>query len=330
MTPLEANELKNTAQTVADLMTTLGAHEAITPTPDAVDFSKAHIITLPDGRKVADLSEHHRKAAEFLKPARRKGHARPKTLQSLIDWSNRFKGETSVLYANPDMASPTITCIADYHAEGPATATDITGDPTARHCSHRATYAFPLSNEWKAWMAVAKTELDKDEMGEFIEKYALDVMDPTPAIIAGEISDANEGWENRLIETAQRLEGKYGQLSELLHMSKHFEVHETSNLKVVTNRDTGEKEIQFLNEHSAPDGQPLRVPNLITIAIPVFLNGAPYRMTVRFRYRKSGQTLKFSLSIYNWERVFEAAFEEATANAQQETGLPLFLGEPEG
>lgn len=287
----------------------------------------AHLITVPKGKEVKDLTMEVRRAAEYFKPLRRTGTAKLTDLQSLILWANRFKGDSSVLYAKNNMQEPSLTCIADYHLEGPVDGTTI--EPTARHCSHRAVYNFPLSDEWRAWMKVSGTPLEKDDMGEFIEQWAKDIMDPTPAILKGAEAEKNEPWENRLIATARQIEGRYGQLTQLLAMSRMFQVHETSNLTVKTNRDTGEQEVQFLNEHKTPDGKPLNVPNLIIITIPVFLGGAPYRMAVRFRYRKAGGSVKFILSIYNPERVFEAAFREATTQAEEATGLPLFLGSPE-
>ncbi|WP_420010598.1 DUF2303 family protein [Tateyamaria sp.] len=83
------------------------------------------------------------------------------------------------------------------------------------------------------------------------------------------------------------------------------------------------------HEHKAPDGKPLQIPNLIIIAIPVFMGGAPYRMPVRFRYRKLGGEVRFILSIYNPEKAFEAAFKEAVEAATTETDLPTFMGTPE-
>ncbi|MEP3035307.1 MAG: DUF2303 family protein, partial [Pseudoruegeria sp.] len=236
---------------------------------------------------------------------------------------------------NPVMSAPGLTCIADYHAQGDIDNINPDGDPTASHCHHRAIYDFPLSNEWKAWMAVTgagnqlpKT-MSKDEMGEFIELHALDIMDPTPAIIQGNENDENESWENRLIQTSQKIEGRFGQLTQFLGMSKQFQIHETSNLTIVSNRETGEKEIQFVNEHKAPDGKPLRLPTLLIIAIPVFLGGAPYRMAVRFRYKKSGSNVVFTLQVLNPEKVFEAAFKEAVQTATDETGLLTLMGTPE-
>lgn len=319
---------ENPAETMRDVMADLMHHTIVDADPDWTPTA-ADLITIPEKRRVVDVAEHRRKALEFLKPAHRKGTARMADLDSFIAWANRFKGKTSALFADPDMEAPTLTCIADYHAAGPADATTPTGDPSARHCHHRATYDFPLSEEWKAWLDVSGEPLKKDVLGEFIEAQAKDIMDPTPAILKGGVSDKNQPWENRLIETAKKIEGRYGQLTQLLQLSKQFQVHETSNLTVKTNRDSGEQEIQFVNEHKAPDGKPLQIPNLIIIAIPVFMGGAPYRMPVRFRYRKLGGEVRFILSIYNPEKAFEAAFKEAVEAATTETDLPTFMGTPE-
>jgi hypothetical protein len=325
---ISATMHQNTAETMRDVMEKLGGTEHITE-PESFDLTKSHLVATPSHRSIQDLTEKHRNAAEYLKPARRKGTARLDDLQSIIAWSNRFKGETSALFAKPDMAAPTLTCIADYHADGPVDQADPSGDPTARHCHHRAIYSFPLSDEWNAWMGISGKPLDKDDMGEFIEAQAKDIMDPTPAMLEGTVADKNENWENRLIQTAQQIEGRYGQLTQLLAMSKQFQVFESSDLKVSTNRDTGESEIQFLTEHKDTAGKPLNIPNLIIIAIPVFMGGAPYRMPVRFRYRKMGGTVRFIMSIYNPEKAFEAAFKEAIEQATAETELPTFMGSPE-
>ena len=319
---------ENPAETMRDVMADLMHHTIVDAAPDW-NPTVADLITVPANRSVIDVSPYRRDALEFMKPARREGTAKLADLASLIAWTNRFKGDTSALFANPDMTAPTLTCIADYHAAGPVDVNTTSGDPTARHCHHRAVYDFPLSDDWKAWMAVSGRGMAKDDLGEFIEAQAKDIMDPTPAILAGTESTKNHPWENRLIQTAAQIEGRYGQLSQLLAMSKQFQVHETSNLTVATNRDTGEAQIQFVNEHKTPDGKPLKIPNLIIIAIPVFRGGAPYRMPVRFRYRKMAGEVKFILSLYNPEKAFEAAFREAVDQATADTALPVLMGTPE-
>ena len=269
-TKLESSAYENPAETMRDVMAKLGHHDAI-DTPENLDLTKAHLVTVPEKRRIEDLSKFHREAAEYLKPARRMGTARLADLASMIDWANRFKGATSVMYANPDMAAPTLTCIADYHAGGSVDLSSPQGDPTAMPCKHRGVYDFPLSDEWKIWMAASGQPMDKDEFGEFIEANAKDIMDPTPPVLQLNQSEQNQPWE----------------------------------------------------------GKPLNIPNLIIIAIPVFLSGAAYRMPVRVRYRKNGASLKFTLTIYNPKKSFDASFDETVADAREATDLPIFMGKPE-
>lgn len=328
MTNTTPQNLENIAETIFDISKKLTPIERIN-SDSANPTTKPHLLSVPDGRKVVDATEMHIKALEYLRPIRRKGTANLADLESLISWSNRFKGESSALFASPDMKSPKLTCIADYHAQGAPDPISPDGDETARHCHHRAVYSFPLSPEWTAWKEIDGQALGKDQLGEFIEANAKDILDPTPAILSGKSTEATEPWEARMIQTATQIDGRFGQLSQLLQLSRRFQVFETANLTVETNRDTGEASIQFLNEHNDKDGAPLKIPNLIMIAIPVFLGGAPYRMAVRFRYRKAGPDVKFFLSIYNPEKSFEDAFKEACNTAREKTNLPLFIGTPE-
>jgi hypothetical protein len=324
-TPLITGE--NIAQTVRDVMADFDLVETIqrsdTPTSDA------HLVALPTHRQIHDLTSHHRAALEYLKPLRRRGTAKLADLDSFIAWANRFKGADSAIFAAPDAQSPSLLCIADYHTSGPADPLNKDGDPTARHCAHRASYDFPVSKEWRAWKGISGRSLDKGELGDFIEANALDIENPTPAILALDASKAKAGWESRMIETAQRIEGRFGQLGQLLSLSKSFAIYESSDLSVKVNRDTGEQQIQFLNEHKGADGQPISLPNLYMITVPVFENGALFRLPVRFQYKKSGSTVKFKLTLHNPERVFDIAFREAVDTAERGTELPVFFGKPE-
>ena len=142
---------ENPAQTMRKAMETIGMAECIVMPNDEkgeTPFNTPHLVSIPEKRRIEDVTDKIQRAAEFLKPARRKGTARLSDLQSLIDWASRFKGDTTALFAQPNMAAPTLTCIADYHAAGPIDATSPSGDPSARHCHHRAVYDFPLSDVW--------------------------------------------------------------------------------------------------------------------------------------------------------------------------------------
>lgn len=321
---------ENVAETMRNTIEELSHHDVIkTPTPEEA-FKGATIIDEPQGRTVTDLTEKVRAAAEYLKPARRKGVARMTDLASIINWSNRFKGDTSALFADDNRDAPKLTCIADYHGEGPIDVASDIGDPTARHCHHRAVYSFPMSDEWKAWQKISGVALAKDEMGAFIEENAKDFQDPTPAILQRSYAAAdNADWEDRMIEIAQKIDKRFGQLRQLLTMSTQFQVYESSHLTVTSNRDTGESSIQFLDEHKDKDGAPISIPQLFIIAIPVFRNGPLWRLPVRFMYRKAGSDVKFTFTLYNDDKAFDAAFTEALETARTGTELPLFIGHPE-
>lgn len=311
-----------------DAMATLGDVQTL-------DLSKVNplltpvAVTTPTNRTVQLLNDDLVKTLERFKPTQRKGTANLKDLTSLIDWVNRFKGETTALFADPDTSAPKIVAIADYHAEGPVTIDGENGDPTARHCQHKATFAFPISDEWKAWTRVSGEPMTKENLAEFIDEHALDVLDPTPAMIAGKVTEQTQDWEKRLITIAHKIDGRFGQLQQLMQMSRQFTVHETSNISVTTNRDTGESEISFVNEHKDQSGNKLKIPNLFTIAIPVFVGSTPYRMAVRFRYRKVGGDVRFILQIYNADKVFKAAMQDAVSHVTEETKIPAFYGTAE-
>ena len=331
MLDLEKNEtFENPAQTMRDTMREIGLTELIDSPTDKGDLLSPWVVTIPTGRTIENLTQQRLEAAQLFKPLRRKGTARLKDLDSLIAWANRFKGDSSVLFSDPDQSNPTLQCIANYHGAGPSNSDGSSGDSTAEHCDHRAVYDFPLSKEWRKWMGASGSPMDKDEMGEFLEANAKDIQDPTPNILGLRHDDANiENWEKRLINTARQIEGRYGQLSQLLALSRHFQVYESTNLEVSSNRDTGEQSIQFTNEHKDKDGAPIKIPNLIIITIPVFEGGAAYRMPVRFRYRKKGSSLAFILTAYNPQAAFDDALSGAVQTAAEATGLEVFMGQPE-
>ena len=320
---------ENIAQTVAKIMEQHGAVDMLLRDTILPNLGTPLLMAVPAGQQVQDFTDKLRAAQSFLKPFQRKGTATMQDLASLIAWANRFKGDNSALYASNTGDTPKLTCIADYHFEGPAQITDM-GDPTARHGHHRATYAFPLSRQWKAWQAQSGKPVSGVEMGEFLENFILDVIDPpmsltSPGIRGSEASEA----DLRLIDIARRLDGSFGNANQLLGMAKSFTVNESADYMVAHNSTTGEATIQIKSEHIDGNGQPIKVPKLFLIAIPVFENGPAYRLPVRFQYRKAGPTVKFVLTLHDPKHAMDHAFTEATQQASQDTSLPLFIGSPE-
>ena len=284
------------------------------------------VVAIPDNMREIDLTDRIEKLETKLAPWRRTGTAHLQDLESLIAWANRNKGESSALFATVS-AEPSLTCIADYHLSGAPEMDYISRDPKASHCRHRAHYAFPLSQEWKIWTKQSGALMNKAELGAFVEANAKDMLTPSAALINN--TDQQEPWERNMQLVAQAVRGRFGTPDTLINLSRRFEVNETSNITTSRNPDTGETSFNFVNQHQQPDGSPVQIANLFLIALPVFENGALYRIPVRFRYQKSGQEVKFALTLHNPELALRDAVEEALTVAKEKTGLPLFRGKPE-
>lgn len=244
-------------------------------------------------------------------PQSRAGTANFTAIESLIEHINRFKDEDSALFAVDDRQHPSITAVLDYHCAGSK------GEP--RHGAHRSDFAFPLSDEWQAWSKQDGEAMSMGEFAAFLEDRIIDVLD-TPS-------------EADLSEDLRRFVGTVGGAiaspNKLIELSVGLKVNDNSVVKQAVNLASGEAQIQFVSEHVDDQGQPLKVPNLFLIAIPVFKNGPAYRIAARLRYRKTAAGLTFFYQLWRADRTFDHSFQEACVRVRDETELPLMFGTPE-
>lgn len=297
-----------------------------TITIDDLNVGRGQYIAHSKDQTLVDITATQKRAAEMLAPWRRTGTAKLRELDSLIQWTNRNKGDNSALFADPDQAKPSLTAIANYHGAG-APANFGEKDATASHCDHRAVYDFPVSKEWTLWNKISGQSMASDDLANLIEDNIKDIIDPTPPLLGS--GAPKEDWEKRLLEVAGKFDAKFGTVAQLVRMSREFTINESSDLTAQVNRDTGEQVFQFKNEHKDAQGSKISIPTLFLIIIPVFEMGAVYRLPVRFRYRKSGPTIKFTLTLHDPQKAFDDAFDEACNTAVKETDLPLFVGTAE-
>jgi hypothetical protein len=245
-------------------------------------------------------------------PVARKGTAHLTSIESLIDHTNRFKDTDSVLFAVDDRAKPSITAVLDYHRTGAA------GDP--RYGIHRSLFQFPLSDEWKAWTKHDGEAFTMGEFAAFLEDRIIDVLDLIPG-------------EDSLPEDMQRfvntVGGSIASPTKLIELSVGLKVNERSAVKEAINLKSGEAQVQFVAEHVDDAGEPLRVPGLFLIGIPVFNQGPIYRLAARLRYRKTPNGLVFFYQLWRADRTFDHSFREACERVRVETDLPMLFGTPE-
>ena len=244
-------------------------------------------------------------------PTERKGTASHTRLDSFIAHTNRFKDVNSAVFASDDPATPNLITVFDYHPEGP-------NHYIANGQTHRAKYAFPLSDEWKAWSASNAKSMAMSDFAAFLEDRIVDVVaDADPASPAAKDFVAKTG-------------GNIASPSKLITIARGLQVNEASVLREARNLSTGEAELVFQSEHLDANGAKLTLPNLFMICIPVFARSPVfYQLLARFRYRKAGSGITFSYELWRADLVFEQAFSEACDLVREQTALPLFVGKPE-
>jgi hypothetical protein len=282
------------------------------------------VITEPGGGQkfvsVRSLLEEYRQH-----PERRTGTAILDDLDSFIAHVNRFSNPDSALFANPDIKDPSLLAVLDYHQAVNTPLVDEATDAPVKarlalpqFAKHRTLYRFPLSEEWKAWQAVDSKGMSEIEFAEFLEDRINDIGSPP--------FDPN----GMAMKMAEKLGCAFAEPSRLIELSRGLKVHVDHKYKGANTLSTGEVAFQWSEEHKDEAGQPLKVPNLFVVCIPVFFNSKElFPIPVRLRYRIGGGRVQWTLKLYQDDVVFNIAFGEAAAQAANETGLPIFTGKPE-
>lgn len=258
-------------------------------------------------------------------PRFRRGTAALTRIESFVDHVKRFGDGDTVVFADDSRTAPKLTAILDYHR---ADQNEVDAEGNARrqhgdyrHGKHRTTFAFPLSDEWKAWIAKDGVVLSMAQFALFLEDRIGDIAlagDDFPEDVARFVA-VNGG------------EGSIADYATLIELSRGLKVYEQANVEEATNLASGEGHIRFSVEHETRgrSGGVLKVPTMFFIAIPVFNKGPFYRIAARLRYRKTAEGVKFWFDLYRADRSFDHAFVEAVDKVEAETPATVLFGSPE-
>ena len=292
-----------------DLVATLGA-EASQPDIVIVDTKGlGHDLppTVPIGfdRKTQTFKSLKSLVHEFRDvAARRRGTAKADTLASFIELVVRHKDEQSALFGKTSWPDPKLTAVLNYNAAG----------HEARQADHRIVYAFPLTEEFKAWVTGNAKPLEQEAFAAFLEEHAEELAAP----MDGELSEY------------ERLFGeKMATPSEVLALSRHLEVFVSARAKQGIRLQTGERTVEFSEEHKNSKGDQIVVPGIFIVSVPAFVDGDAVRIPARLRYRVSGGKVVWFYQLYRWESFLREQVGRDLKDAAAETGLPAFEGAPE-
>lgn len=301
---------KTDAQAIIDFTReTHGTDVKIAATPRG---EGAVFAAVPAGMKLESLK---RFADEYRdRPERRDGAAAIEDTASFIAQVNRFKDDDSAIFVCSDRAKPSLTCVFDYHRQGPA------GDP--RFGKHRAVYAPKFDRSWLKWAPAnpdGETQheaRDQAEFAGFLEERADDLA-PPPEV------------DSPLGKVAAKLMTKFAGPAAMWDLAKGLHIYESAEARDQVDISTGEVKVIFTTEHKDAQGQPLNIPKLFCVAVPVFHRGPLYEMAVRLRYRRAGGRILWIIDPYRVDVIFDHAFKEIVEKVQAETGIAPIFGAPE-
>lgn len=271
------------------------------------DGEAVEVLSLPKGKTIQSMKPF---LDEYLDaPERRRGTARLTTLLSFVEHVNRFKDDHSAVFADiANQSAPRLIGVLNYNEKA-------AGSP--RFGDHRAEYAFPISDEWKAWTN-KKDAMGLADFAEFLEEHVGDIVDPTTL-----------PKESATLAEAKQLGITLATPQALMETSRGLTIHVKAGITNATRLSSGETQVDFKEEHQGADGKALVVPGGFAIAIPVFRLGTPYLLLVRLRYRVDGNKVLWFFAISKVAKSFETAITKVCEQATAGTELPLFYGSPE-
>jgi uncharacterized protein YfdQ (DUF2303 family) len=239
-----------------------------------------------------------------VEPERRRGTAHATTLKSFIDLILWHKDADSALFAKTDWPGPSLSAIVNYHQQ----------DKTARHLDHRIVYDFPVTDEFRAWVDRDAKPFNQSEFAAFIEEHASELASP----FDGERSEYEV-----LFKTS------FATPTDMVTLSRGLQVNIDAVVKNAVTLQSGEGEIQFVEEHRTAGGEKLIIPGLFMVAVPAFLDGEAIRLPARLRYRASGGKISWFYQLYRWKFWLRDRIQKDLSEVEAATELRGFEGSPE-
>lgn len=250
-------------------------------------------------RSIRPLIEEFRTA-----PPRRRGVAHADTLKSFIDLINRHKNKDSVIFGKTTWPEPQLTAVINYDREGIA----------ARPGDHRIVYTFPLTEEFTTWVNTNAKPMGQAEFAAFLEEHAAELAAPLEA----EAADYGRLFGETMATP-----------SEIVALSRHLEVFVGAKAKQGVRLQSGERQVEFSEEHLNAKGEPVAIPGIFMVSVPAFVDGEAVRIPARLRYRIAGGEIRWFYQLYRWERFLREQVSRDLMEAGRRTELPTFEGRPE-
>lgn len=235
-------------------------------------------VVVPGDYKITNL-EHY-----LTEPTRKKGAAEMRDAASFIAYYKAHEGETSAIYGSYD--PPSFRAVFNDHSGAGAGWRDF-----------YATYACPLSPEWKIWIAANGKQKIQADFALFMEDNNLDIVEPAAA--------------------------------DMLLISRTLEAKSKVSFSSGIRLSNGEQELTYDEQIQGTAGKgKLTIPEQFVVGIPVFDGGPRYAVTCRLRYRINGGSLVMWYDILRPHKIVEDAVKAIWKQIEDGTGETIFNGQP--
>lgn len=237
-------------------------------------------------------------AARQPGPRRRSGQVDLGSIDSLIDYVNRFgraggakDGDPGGAVAFAPVNPPGITAILDYHPAGRG---------TTAWCEERATYRAQFSRQWLTWTGHEGKPLGQVPFGDFIEANQRD------------LRSGAEG---------------YASATTMIQVARNLVINSAGKFQRTVNPTTGEGTLVVKDEHDAATST--KIPSTFALAIPVFEGDAElYPVEALLRFTMANGTPQFAFLLQNKAEVLEFALAGLRTKVAEGCGIPVFVGNP--
>lgn len=161
---------------------------------------------------------------------------------------------------------------------------------------HTAALEFKYSRQFNAWHGISGKAHDQATIAEFVEERIGDIAQPSGG--------------------------------ELFEMVRAFTVSRNIQYSAAMNLNSGAVDLVYRNaDETAANPSTVRVPEVFTLAIPIFAGDDRVAVSVRFRYRlQDGGKLSITFKLTQIEDVIEAAVLARVAAIEKGTGIAPLRG----
>ena len=270
------------AETVAEL-----ARKAIEQGRIVKTDNGREILIIPEGFEHEDITDAQHDS-QTRTPAFVKQAVTLQTVDSLVDYVNRFKLSVTMLFA--DIGASTIRAAIDYHDTG-----EEAPDCQAKRLAHNAKLALEHSPEWKLWAGISGHLKPQGEFARFIEENAADIRAPDAATLLEAVRDIQA---RRTVNFTKAV--RTSSFNEDFHWT---DTTEAKSAKGVT-----------------------EIPTKFVLGLPVYFGQPETELHAFLRWKLDDGSLTLGIQLHRAEQVRQAVFKQIVLDAAERTECPIVFG----